>query len=131
MLTIPKRPFCNYYGVNLILYELSTPFLQFHWFMDKFGLTGSRLQWINGIVLITTFGCSRVLWGTYQTARMFRDMWEAYTMPGGLPVPSWLAVTYVAANTALCCLNYWWFGRMINTVASRFKGDTEDSKKDE
>ena len=98
--------------------------------MDKFGMTGSRAQWINGMILITTFGCSRLVWGTYQTTRMFRDIWEAYSTPGGLPVPPWLALTYVVANTALCGLNFWWFGRMIETVTSRFKDTGAEGKKD-
>ena len=99
--------------------------------MDKFGWTGSKAQWVNGIALITTFGCSRLLWGIYQTTSMFRDMWEAYNMQGGLPVPPWLALTYVAANVTLTGLNTWWFGRMIQTVRSRFRGSDDRSKRDD
>ena len=116
-----QRPFCNYYGVNLVLYELSTPFLQLHWYMDKLGMTGSTAQWVNGIALVTTFGASRLLWGTYQTFNLFKDMWEAYNTPGGLPVPLWLALVYVAANATLSALNVFWFGKMIRTLRARFK----------
>ena len=115
-----QRPFCNYYGVNLVLYELSTPFLEIHWYMDKLGMTGSTAQWINGVILITTFGASRLLWGTYQSVHLYLDMWELYNKPGGLPVPPWLALVYVAANTTLSGLNIWWFGRMIKTLRARF-----------
>ncbi|KAK0516302.1 hypothetical protein JMJ35_000905 [Cladonia borealis] len=61
------RPFCNYYGLSFILYELSTPFLNIHWFLDKTHLTGSTAQFLNGIILITTFAGSRLVWGTYQS----------------------------------------------------------------
>jgi TLC domain len=59
-----KRPFANYYGLNFVLYELSTPFLNIHWFLDKLNVTGSRLQLYNGIALVVTFFACRVVWET-------------------------------------------------------------------
>lgn len=110
----------NYYGVNFILYELSTPFLNIHWFMDKVGMTGTQAQLVNGIALIASFGGSRLLWGTYQSVNMYSDMWQAYSSRGENPVPAWLAVAYIVSNTMLSGLNFYWFGRMITTVSKRF-----------
>ncbi len=70
-----QRPFVNYYAPVFVLYELSTPFLNVHWFCDKLNMTGGKLQWCNGILLLLTFFCSRLVWGTYQSMRVFRDMW--------------------------------------------------------
>ncbi|MCJ1471928.1 hypothetical protein MMC13_000569 [Lambiella insularis] len=123
------RPFLNYYGLNFVLYELSTPFLNIHWFLDKTGYTGSWAQFVNGIVLITTFGCSRLVWGTYQSVRMYQDVWRAMHAPDGLPVPHWLAAAYIASNTILSVLNVFWFGRMIKTVRSRFQKPKEEDDK--
>ncbi|CAF9930016.1 hypothetical protein IMSHALPRED_008067 [Imshaugia aleurites] len=124
------RPFCNYYGLNFVLYELSTPFLNVHWFMDKLGMTGSTAQLVNGIALVATFGASRLVWGTYQSVRMYQDMWIAFEAPGGLPVPPWLALAYVVSNTTLSVLNFYWFGRMITTLRKRFeKPSNEDDEK--
>lgn len=122
-----QRPFLNYYGMNFILYELSTPFLNIHWFMDKLNLTGSTAQLVNGITLIATFGCSRLLWGTYQSVRMYQDVWLALQAPEELPVPPWLALSYLASTTALSVLNFYWFARMIQTIGARF--DKSKSKK--
>ncbi|KAL8682650.1 MAG: hypothetical protein Q9186_001337 [Xanthomendoza sp. 1 TL-2023] len=122
------RPFVNYYGLNFILYELSTPFLNIHWWMDKVGMTGSKPQLVNGIALLTTFGSSRLVWGTYQNYRMYKDIWRAIQTPGDLPVPSWLAVAYLASTTALSVLNFYWFGTMIKTVAKRFEKPSKDQK---
>ena len=97
--------------------------------MDKLGMTGSMAQWVNGIVLITTFGVTRLLWGTYQSVQMYGDITEAFKTPGGLPVPPWLALVYVAANTTLSGLNLWWFGRMIKTLRARFE-DKETEKEE-
>ena len=85
-------------------------------------MTGSTVQLINGVGLITTFGASRLLWGTYQSVRMYQDIWTAFKTPGGLPVPPWLAIAYVISNTTLSCLNFYWFGKMIQALVKRFDG---------
>ncbi|KAI9823562.1 MAG: hypothetical protein M1819_001169 [Sarea resinae] len=76
------RPFINFYGPTFILYELSSPFLNMHWFFDKLNMTGSRPQWYNGIFLLATFFSCRLVWGTYQSAWVFTDMWRAVHKPG-------------------------------------------------
>lgn len=40
-------------------------------------MTGSRAQWYNGMVLLTVFFCCRLLWGTYQSVQVFRDIFKA------------------------------------------------------
>jgi TLC domain len=74
------RPFANYYGINFVLYELSTPFLNIHWFLDKAGLTGSVWQLINGILLIGSFAGARLFWGAYQSWRIYEDVWKAWQL---------------------------------------------------
>ncbi|KAI9805084.1 MAG: hypothetical protein M1825_000918 [Sarcosagium campestre] len=145
------RPFANYYGMNFILYELSTPFLNIHWFLDKFGMTGSRIQFYNGMVLLATFGSSRLLWGTYQSIQIYQDVWKALqASPGSIDtnitksgtsaaaqflpasgeqsVPTWLAWTYLGSNTLLSFLNFYWFWLMIGTVMKRFRPVEGDKK---
>lgn len=83
-------------------------------------MTGSTAQLVNGIALVTSFGASRLLWGTYQSVRMYHDISLAFKTPGGLPVPPWLAVAYVVSNTTLSALNFYWFGKMIQALMKRF-----------
>ncbi|KAI9674143.1 MAG: hypothetical protein M1817_001961 [Caeruleum heppii] len=78
-----QRPFVNYYGPTFILYELSSPFLNFHWFFDKVHMTGSRAQLYNGLVLLATFFFCRLVWGTYQSIRVYQDVWAALHQPVG------------------------------------------------
>ena len=93
-------------------------------------MTGSTAQLINGVGLITTFGSSRLLWGTYQSVKMYQDIWVAFKTPGGLPVPPWLALAYVVSNTTLSALNFYWFGKMIQALTKRFeKPKGQDGKK--
>lgn len=164
-----QRPFVNYYGPVFILYELSTPFLNVHWFCDKLNMTGGTLQFYNGIMLLATFFGSRLCWGTYQSVRVFQDVWtvlhqfssvanttghvrDVHTSPAasifvprdgqlcmgqeaclraqsevmkfaheGTPgLPLWLGLVYLTSNIILHTLNFYWFGRMIETVRKRF-----------
>ncbi|KIW04024.1 hypothetical protein, variant [Verruconis gallopava] len=142
--SIGFRPFANYYGLNFVLYELSTPFLNIHWFLDKANMTGSTAQLINGILLLASFGGSRLVWGTYQSWMIYKDIWHAWNNPrpstaeclkyalyqrrgAGLEIPltcrelpNWLALLYVGANTALTVLNFYWYSLMIAAVRKRF-----------
>jgi hypothetical protein len=143
-----QRPFGNYYGLSFVLYELSTPFLNIHWFCDKLNLTGSKLQLYNGIALLATFFGCRVVWGTYQSYLIYSDIYTALTCSptpldltleddkcqrnasgpgvGGLSscefgeLPIWLVGIYLAGNTALSLLNFFWFSQMVKAVRKRF-----------
>lgn len=144
-----QKPFGNYYGLSFILYELSTPFLNVHWFCDKLGMTGSKLQLYNGIVLLFTFFACRVIWGTYQSILIYSDIYKALMTPAsqltnlllvddacggngtgrayGGPVsceitelPMWLVTIYLVGNTALSILNIYWFSQMVKAVRKRF-----------
>lgn len=113
-----QRPFANYYGVNFVLYELSTPFLNIHWTLDKFGMTGSNAQLYNGLALMTSFFGCRLAWGSYQTWLLTKDMLSAWRAG---PVPQILFPTYLVANTTLTCLNFYWFNKMIKALRKRFE----------
>ena len=40
-------------------------------------MTGSRAQWYNGLLLLMTFFSCRIIWGTWQSVLVYRDMWVA------------------------------------------------------
>lgn len=46
--------------------------------MDKLNMTGSALQWLNGIILIASFFLARIVWGFYNYAILFHDVYQAY-----------------------------------------------------
>lgn len=131
------RPFVNYYATVFILWELSTPFLNVHWFMDKVDMTGSRAQLYNGMMLLATFFSCRLVYGTYSSFRVFHDIWSsinANPSPSKLEfsstmvfatkestVPLWLGATYLLSNLTLNSLNFYWFFMMIKAVRKRFE----------
>ncbi|KAK3626236.1 hypothetical protein LTR56_019907 [Elasticomyces elasticus] len=72
------RPFSYFYCPIFLLYELSSPFLNIHWFCDKLDLTGSTFQAVNGGLLTTTFFLARICWGNYSSFNTFYDLYTAY-----------------------------------------------------
>lgn len=152
-----QRPFLNYYGCTFILYELSTPFLNIHWFFDKLEMTGTKAQLYNGLILLFTFFSCRLIWGNIMSVFVYKDMWSAVnsglTMPfstetpvdasiaygnedimvfarDATPIPLWLAGIYVLSNIILNSLNIHWFFKMIAAVRKRFEPPKQvDEKK--
>jgi len=143
-----QRPFLHYYGSVFILYELSTPFLNIHWFFDKLNMTGTKPQLYNGILLLFTFASCRLVYGTIQSVFVYIDMFRAtqsspdagylaashgnstMTDPNynimafatnAEPIPYWLAGIYTASNIVLNSLNWHWFFKMIAAVRKRFE----------
>jgi len=140
------RPFINYYGPLFILFELSTPLLNFHWFFDKLQMTGSRAQLYNGVALLVTFFGCRLVWGPYQSLRLCHDIWIAMQNRGvggsdvvdagyGLmrfagtrKIPYWVVFAYITSNLCLNGLNYYWFTKMVDAVRKRFTPQKEGKK---
>jgi len=113
-------------------------------------MTGTKLQFYNGIILLTTFFSCRLVWGSYQSIRVFYDVYRAInagqstllfqeqklhngTMGLGLTpeteimrfaddkaVPLWLACCYLASNFTLNGLNWYWFSQMVSALRKRF-----------
>lgn len=92
----------NFYSPTFILYELSSPFLNIHWFLDKVNMTGSRAQWYNGLMLIFSFFTSRLVWGTWQSAAVYMDMFKALRQTWSSP-SSVLEIFQARAATATAC----------------------------
>lgn len=49
----------------------------------------------------------------------------------GQTVPLWLAIVYLGSNLTLNGLNYYWFSRMIVTIAARFMKPAVEAPKKE
>ncbi|KAI8073039.1 TLC domain-containing protein [Gongronella butleri] len=118
------KPFVNYYGAIFLMYELSTIFLNFNWFMDKLGWTGSKIQLINGIVLIACFFGARVVFGIYMTIQMWTDVYAVKDL-----VPFRYIFVYGCANAATVTLNLYWFRMMINMLRKRFPAKSDKALK--
>lgn len=138
-----QRPLVNYYSSIFILWELSTPFLNVHWFMDKVNLTGTKAQLYNGILLLFSFFTARLVFGTYHSYCVMGDLWRAMNetpsfeklsstamafVSEDTTVPIWAALSYLGSNLTLNFLNFYWFFKMIAAVRKRFVPSKEPAE---
>jgi len=116
------KPFLAYYAVRCLFWEMSTFFLNIHWFLDKTGHTGSTFQLINGVFLILSFFGVRIVWGGYISYNFFHTLCDvSHELPG-----LYIAI-YGLGNILLQALNWFWFGKMIASLQKRFKGASKNT----
>ncbi|KAH7926656.1 DUF887-domain-containing protein [Leucogyrophana mollusca] len=113
--TLAYKPFLAYYGVRFLFWELSTVFLDIHWFLDKTGKTGSTLQFVNGILLLGTFSFVRLLWGGKMSYDFFFTLRDVSDQ-----LPIVYIIVYGGGNIVLQSLNWFWFAKMISALRKRF-----------
>ncbi|KAK9244656.1 TLC domain-containing protein [Lipomyces tetrasporus] len=119
------RPFLMYYGPIFLYFELSTPFLNVHWFAGHFpaGTISETAQLVNGILLLTTFFSARILSGFYSVGRLTLDVWAALDK-----MPLWLPSVVLTSNFSLNCLNVYWFTKMVKAVQRRLNSAKAGTK---
>ncbi|KAK9484136.1 TLC domain-containing protein [Lipomyces starkeyi] len=110
------RPFLMYYGPIFLYFELSTPFLNVHWFAGHLpsGTISETVQVVNGILLLVTFFSARLVCGFYSIGRVAFDAWAVLDK-----MPFWLPSVVLTSNLSLNCLNIYWFSKMIKAVQRR------------
>ncbi|KAF8334217.1 TLC domain-containing protein [Cantharellus anzutake] len=116
------RPFLAYYACSFLLWELSTPFLNIHWFLDKLGMTGGFFQLINSAVLLVSFFGARLVFGTYSSYEFINTMQE---LKANHQISTIFYAAYLFGNVSLNLLNWIWFFKMIKALRKRFSKTTE------
>ncbi|KAJ2615106.1 hypothetical protein H4S08_001391 [Coemansia sp. RSA 1365] len=109
------RPSLQYYGASFIMFEASTIFLNINWWLDKLGMTGSRLQLYNASALLSLYLIVRILFGTFMSYSMFKDLDTK-----GTQTSAPIYYFYRVANHTVLALSYYWFYLMIVAVKKRF-----------
>ncbi|GAA5797063.1 hypothetical protein HPULCUR_002441 [Helicostylum pulchrum] len=112
--TIIAIYFYKYQGISMVLHGLVS-FSVFIFSFDKLGWTGSKIQLINGVILLLTFFFARIVFGTFMSYRMWTDI---YAVKDDVPWRYW--IVYGGGNFITTCLNIWWFSQMITMLRKRF-----------
>jgi len=118
-------PFSQYWGLIFLLFELSTPFVNLHWWFDKVGMSGSKAQVINGLVVLLLFFGVRLVFGMTKSYQYIVIMYSAWLDPGWHALQDggfvYRCVFYSAAAVILNCLNVYWFAAMVRSILSRVR----------
>jgi hypothetical protein len=109
------KPFMSYYGTRVLLWEVSTFFLNIHWFLDKTNRTGSRFQLINGILLVLSFFSVRIVSGAFLSIHFFSTLLQVRQ-----EISLAYFVIYALGNLMLQGLSCFWFYKMILSIRKRF-----------
>lgn len=115
------KPLLMFDGLSILIWELSTPFLNIHWALDKLGRTGSRIQLVNAVFLVLAYVCVRLLLGVYASYRLIELLWASTST--ARPVPPTLQMFYTLGLPALNFLNYMWFFKMLRAIRKRFPAE--------
>ncbi|GMG22017.1 unnamed protein product [Ambrosiozyma monospora] len=110
-------PFCAPIIPFFLIFELSTPFVNANWFFSKLpaGAVHDKLFVINGLLLISTFFFSRILWGLYAAVKVFVMCWKVKD-----EVPKIMIGYIFSLNVGLDILNIFWFSKMIRIAFKKF-----------
>ncbi|OCF32604.1 hypothetical protein I317_00373 [Kwoniella heveanensis CBS 569] len=122
------RPFLAGFGPPFLLWELSTPLLNIHWFMDKSGLSTRYPTFflVNALLFMLVFFLARIVYGGANSVLFFQTMWTERHR-----IPLHLHLIYCTGNLALNGLNWLWFSKMLKKMYARIQGeDTPDPKSD-
>ncbi|KDQ21753.1 hypothetical protein BOTBODRAFT_150707 [Botryobasidium botryosum FD-172 SS1] len=117
------RPFIAYYAPRALLFELSTPFLNIHWFLDKTGRTGGILQRVNGVLLLGTFFAVRLCYGAYISYQLFQTLFDVRGQVSSIGL-----ISVGLGNITLNLLNWFWFVKMVAALKKRFAGKRKKSE---
>lgn len=126
--TLVYHPIFMYDGMGFLLWELSTPFLNIHWFLDKLGKTGSIYQLVNAVFLLSSYIGARLTFGVYNSFSFFKFV-VAPSKPHHPSIPGHLMAFYLVGNVILNSLNFFWFRAMVRAVMKRFSVKPQDGGK--
>lgn len=113
------RPYILYYAPHFLMFELSTPFLNVHWYATHLP-AGTFPSWVvpvNGFFLMSTFFGARIAWGFYQAFYFALEVFSAKNLS---VVPLWLPSFILLSNIVLNLLNIHWFSKMIQMAVRMF-----------
>ena len=107
-MVVSFRPYMHYYAPFYLLYEVSTIFVNGHWFLGKMGLEGSRLQLVNDVLLILAYLVIRIVLGWWISVHALSVIYQnrAETSPV-------MMIIYGGSILLSNCLNAHWFRKLL------------------
>lgn len=89
-------------------------------------MTGSTLQLVNGVFLLSTYVGARLVWGTYNSYQLMQLL---FFSPEGQGAPKSVRYLYLGLNLLMNSLNFFWFRSMVLALRKRFTGSPTERAK--
>lgn len=107
-------PFMMYPTSRFLLFEVSTLFVDMHWFLEKLGYGGGKLILLNDVLGLLAYLFVRLFFGSYLTCKFILDLWA---MRHAIPIIYFFAS--ILAHGTTHTLNFYWFYKLIRSVLRR------------
>ncbi|KAF8067209.1 glpF [Scenedesmus sp. PABB004] len=120
--------YMHFYGAGFLLWELSTPFMHFRWFLYKIGRESTRLYAANAAAGMAMFFACRILWGNALSLLFWRDSLAALASPEGAALPLASIWFYRLSTVVMNGLNAWWFSKMVRILLSTLRAKKADAR---
>lgn len=116
------KGFCQPLIPAFLIFELSTPFVNLHWFYTRGpkGFVSNNVFLLNGLLLISTFFMSRCVWGVYASIKAFKLCMSVRDQ-----LPSLIIPVVFTLNLGFHALNFYWFNKMIKLATRQITGNTK------
>lgn len=99
------------------MWELSTPFMHFRWFLFKIGKDHTQLYKVNGVLGIFIFFLCRNIWGPILSYKFWVDSFAALATPQGVSaLPMSMIWFFRVCTVMMNCLNAYWFSKMFKIL---------------
>lgn len=101
------RPFMMYPTSRFLLFEVSTIFIDMHWFLEKLGYGGSTIIMVNDAAALIAYMFVRLVFGSYLTLKFLRDLHTMWSH-----VPLFFSLISLLGNVTTHTLNFYWFYKL-------------------
>lgn len=104
----------HWFGAGFLMWELSTPFMHFRWFLFKIAKDKTKLYDINGVLGLATFFLCRICWGPILSLLYWKDSNAILSSPPpGMVLPIACMWLYRVCTLVMNGLNMYWFEKMV------------------
>jgi len=100
-----------YPTARFLLFEVSTIFVDMHWFLEKCGYVGRWPMIINDTMGLLAYLAIRLIMGTYFTALFVKDVWTLWHR-----IPHLLSFIGLFGNLTTHLLNFYWFYKLSRSL---------------
>lgn len=115
---------------KFLIFEASTPLVNVNWFITQLarGSTSAVVpRWlpvVNGLLLLVTFFCVRIVWGVMALIAMDYYVWRQW----GPETPKLVGLLVPAINFFMTLLNFYWFYKMVRIAKKMVRASKHVAK---